>query len=281
MEEATGNAFGATEEVTTPQNDVTTVPEETATPEKDGDSGTPALPEITEKPKGAEPSAAERRIKQLVAEKHARDREISRLKGLVEGKGISDSSQTMPHPVAPVGPTAPPQAKDFTDYDDYLVAKAAHKIKMDQVAEEQARQAKEFQTSMEVINNAFNERIDADSENNPDITKIRDRVGMRISPAVGLAIKQSESAPDLIRYLDANPGEISRLSGMNPIAAAKEIGRIEMKLSSNEPTKVKTVAPAPVIPTSKGSESVVAKKNDDEKPMDDYMKDFRSRGRKR
>jgi hypothetical protein len=116
---------------------------------------------------------------------------------------------------------------------------------------------------------------------NPDITTIRDRVGTKISPAVGFTVKQSEIAADLIRYLDANPTEIERLSRLDLVAAAKEIGKIEVKLTTKGETKKKTDAPAPIKPAGGGEGSVTSEKSEDEKPIGDYMRDFRARGRKK
>jgi len=271
MAEDTGNALSEEREVATPEK----AAEKAEQPVKENkeESGTPkeSTPEKPEE-KGAEPSGAEKRIRQLVAERHARDRRIAELEGKLQEKGSTE---------APVKKEGAPQAKDFEDYDDYLVAKAAWKIKADE-AEATARENQRRQgEAIKTIEQTFAERIEVDAVKNPDITTIRDRVGMKISTAVGFAIKQSDLAPDLIRYLDANPSEIERLSRLDLVAAAREIGKIEVKLTTKGETKKKSSAPEPPEKPEKGTGgNPTTEKSDDELPIDEYMKKFRSKGRK-
>lgn len=272
MEDDKGNVLDAKVEVIDPQKT-----EGTPEPVKEGDSGTPKEPEKTDDSKGAEPSGAEKRIKQLVAEKHARDREIERLKGELDKK---PKEEKVPQPVMDVSGMPPkPQAKDFEDYDDYLEARAVWRVKYEGIKEEQAKAQKRTQEAIASLDSTFQDRIVDDSVKNPEITNMRDRVGTKISTAVGFAIKQSELAPDLIRYLDANPTEMERLSKLDLVAAAREVGKIEVRLTSKGNTKKKSDAPPPEK-SEKGSGSVTSEKSEDEIPIDDYMKEFRKKGRK-
>ncbi len=272
MEDDKGNVLSEKAEVTEPQET-----KETSEPEKKEASGTSK--EATEKTedKGAEPSGAEKRIKQLVAEKHARDREIDRLKGELEKK---PKEEKVSQPVMDVGGMPPkPQAKDFEDYDDYLESRAVWRVKVDRIQEENMAAQKRTKDAIASMDTTFQDRILDDSVKNPEITDMRDRVGRKISTAVGFAIKQSELSPDLIRYLDANPSEAERLSKLDLVAAAREVGKIEVRLTSKGNPKKKSDAPPPEK-SEKGSGSVTSEKSEDEVPIDDYMKEFRKKGRK-
>ena len=59
-------------------------------------------------------------------------------------------------------------------------------------------------------------------------------------------------------YLGSNPKDAERISRMSPLAQAKEIGKIEAKLSSNPPVKKTTSAPAPISPVTARSSGAPA-----------------------
>lgn len=273
-----GNVLGDPAEPTNPPaTDVN--PNSPATDDK-GDPGTPkadTTPKATDDDKGAEPSGAEKRIRQLVAERHARDRRIAELESQIKDKPAEAAKPVVTQDGLPVRP----QVKDFVDYDDYIASLAAWNVEVTNLRKEASAVQKKNIDAIKRVDEDFKTRIDEDSIKNPDITTIRDRVGQKISTAVGFAIKQSEAAPDLIRYLDANPSEMERLSKLDLVAAAREIGKIEVKLTAAPvPAKIKSGAPEPVKPAGSGSGSVTAEKSDDEIPIEDYMKKFRSKGKK-
>lgn len=63
-------------------------------------------------------------------------------------------------------------------------------------------------------------------------------------------IRASDIGPDVAYYLGANPKEADRISRLSPFLQAKEIGKIEAKLSDNPPAKKTTSAPAPIAPVT-------------------------------
>ena len=60
-------------------------------------------------------------------------------------------------------------------------------------------------------------------------------------------ILECDSPHDVVYYLGKNPDEGRRLSAMNPVAAARELGKIEARLSAPRP-KTTTSAPDPISP---------------------------------
>jgi hypothetical protein len=71
-----------------------------------------------------------------------------------------------------------------------------------------------------------------------------------ITDVMAQTIQSSDIGPELAYYLGSNPKEADRISRMTPFMQAKEIGKIEGKLSDNPPVKRTTSAPAPISPVT-------------------------------
>lgn len=178
-----------------------------------------------------------------------------------------------------------PQEADFDEYKDFVKAQArwgAREVMREQAAEAQARH-RESQ-----IKAAQSERVSGYQR------QIEEAGGKSfvdsLSPAVlninpdgplGVAIMESEMAPQIMQYLDQHPEEIRALSGLHPIRAFREIGRIEGKLAgvavtANAPRAVSKAKP-PVRPVAgsaiSGTESV------DDMSFEDYFKRENARER--
>ena len=63
-------------------------------------------------------------------------------------------------------------------------------------------------------------------------------------------IQASDAGPDVAYYLGANPKEADRISRLQPILQAKEIGKLEAKLAANPPVKKTSSAPEPFAPVT-------------------------------
>jgi len=70
-----------------------------------------------------------------------------------------------------------------------------------------------------------------------------------VSQDLSLMVLESEAAHDLTYYLGKNPEKAQLLSRMNPVQAARELGRIEAALAMPKPT---TKAPEPIAPVRGG-----------------------------
>ena len=80
-----------------------------------------------------------------------------------------------------------------------------------------------------------------------------------ITDAMAQTIQSSDVGPDMAYYLGSNPKEADRISRLSPLSQAKELGKIEAKLSDNPPVKKTSNAPAPIAPItarSSGSPSL-------------------------
>jgi len=71
-----------------------------------------------------------------------------------------------------------------------------------------------------------------------------------ITNEMAQTIQASEVGPDMAYYLGSNPKEAERISRLSPLLQAKELGKIEAKLSDNPPVKKTSSAPAPIAPVT-------------------------------
>ena len=92
-----------------------------------------------------------------------------------------------------------------------------------------------------------------------------------LQAALGDAIVSSEYFAAIKYHLAKNPDEFDRIVKMSPVAAVKEIGKIEAQLSSGKAPVKKSAAPAPIKPPKGGTPS--AKDiNSPDLPIGDFMK---------
>ena len=71
-----------------------------------------------------------------------------------------------------------------------------------------------------------------------------------ITDVMAQTIQASEVGPDVAYYLGTNPKEAERISRLSPLLQAKEIGKIESKLTDNPPVKKTSSAPPPIAPVT-------------------------------
>lgn len=83
----------------------------------------------------------------------------------------------------------------------------------------------------------------------PDFDQAREAAAANTSVAVSQMVVESESAAELAYHLGKNPDVARALSKMPPLAAAREIGKIEASLSMPKP-KLVSNAPAPISPVT-------------------------------
>ena len=77
---------------------------------------------------------------------------------------------------------------------------------------------------------------------------IRDRV--RITDVMAETIQSSEIGPEIAYWLGQNPKEADRISRLTPLLQAREIGKVEVRLSAEPPAKKTSSAPAPINPVT-------------------------------
>jgi hypothetical protein len=235
-----------------------------------GEPGTPAAePEPIVEPAGAKPHGAEERIRGLVAKTKDIERERDYWHSIAtEGKPAGETRTPAP---SAMQPPEPPDINKFDDYQEYEAAKDKYLIDMTTFNVRQNIRLEAQRGMMQKIDDTFNERLKKAAETEPEVLDYKQDTTLPVSPAMAIAIKESEKGPEIILYLGRNRNESARIASMNPFAAAKEIGRIEagfLKAPAPTPPKVISQAPEPITTViSKGTVTV-----DEEKlPIDDWV----------
>lgn len=152
----------------------------------------------------------------------------------------------------------PPNENDFNgDFLAYERALTAYEVDRRQTTRDMRSQAAWVQHAREA---AMREAADAHHER---IEQFRDKVGdfdqtlhaaaaLRVSPLVEHLILDSDKSAHLVYHLAKNPERLAKLNAMNERQAAREVGRLESRLSLPN-TRTQTKAPPPKTPPRGGS----------------------------
>jgi hypothetical protein len=150
-----------------------------------------------------------------------------------------------------------PKEADFNgDYAAYDRAQRAFEVKQaireadaERDTETRARVQAEIAQERAAI---YRERVQEVIEVIPDFEKVISAANVPIRDEVADLIQESEKGPQLAYHLAKNPAQLRELNRMSPLSAAREIGRLEARLSLPTP-KTTTKAPAPVTSVKGGA----------------------------
>lgn len=136
--------------------------------------------------------------------------------------------------------------EQFSTYEEYAEALA------DRKAEALIRQ-RDAEKQRAMVETAYEDRAEEARTKYDDFDDVVQNPRLRITNEMAESIMSSEIGPDLAYHLGSNPKEAERIANLSPLAQAREIGKLEAKLSSEPLTKKTTSAPAPISPVkSKG-----------------------------
>lgn len=177
---------------------------------------------------------------------------------------------TPPEPKAPERTAEPkaaegrPDPETFDTHAEYIEALADWKVEQ----RFKDREAKETQTkekaAAEERNKGWLQKLEAGREKYDDFDE-KMAANVPVSPAMAEVLTTSDVGDDLAYYLGSNPAEAVRIANMSPVAAARELGKIEaqfVKKDSAEAPVAKT-KPKPVTPVSGRATANVSKNPDD------------------
>lgn len=212
--------------------------------------------EEAEPPKPNKKTAQER-ISELV-----RQREEARQQAESERHLRMQAEQQLPR-----SPSGPPQEDQFDSYDDFVVAKAEYKILQRQ--QEQALQYQQQQQIQAQHEARIRYRTQAEMARDKyeDFDQVVNNPNLPITEHMAQAIAESDQGADVAYHLGKNPQEAQRIAGLSPLAAARELGRIEAALTAPTPKKV-TTAPKP--PPSVGQRSGGSQKAPKDMSYEEY-----------
>lgn len=202
---------------------------------------------------GAEPSddkdkgGVQKRIDQLTREKYEAQRNADFYKGLAMARQTAQSNQPKP------GEFDKPRPKedDFTDYTQFIEALTDWKAdKRDFEREKSRKLDKEASKNADIRAQYRKSR-----ENHEDFDEVALNPGLPFNAAMDEASAGPNYA-EILYYLGKNPGKAADIASMTPIQVAKEIGRIEAKITSKPKDKRLPggVTPPRKLPDGGGSE---------------------------
>lgn len=148
-----------------------------------------------------------------------------------------------PAPAAPPVPREVPPADQFESVEAYAQALAEKR------AAELVQQRESQQQQAQVLE-SHRDREESAREKYDDYEDVVYNPKLAITPIMAQTIQASDMGPDVAYYLGTNPKEAERIARLPAIAQAKEIGKLEAKLTSNPPVKKTTTAPTPISPVS-------------------------------
>ena len=143
----------------------------------------------------------------------------------------------------PVAPKEMPSIDNFESTDAYAEALALRK------AEELLAQRDRQKEQAEIVE-AYSEREEKARDKYDDFEDVVYNPKLRITDVMAETIQHSDLGPDLAYWLGSNPKEAERIARLSPILQAREIGKIEVRLSDNPPVKKTTSAPTPISPVT-------------------------------
>ena len=135
---------------------------------------------------------------------------------------------------------SPEQFETYEDYADALAERKAEELLARREAERQQR----------AFLDAYHEREEAARDKYDDFEMVAYNPELPVTEAMARAIQASDIGPDVLYHLGSNPKDAARISRLDPILQAREIGKIEAQLGAAPPVKKTSNAPAPIAPVT-------------------------------
>ena len=211
----------------------------------------------------------QRRIDKLNARYSAAQQEVEYWRQLaLKQTGAGEPKKEPVESKQPAVADGKPNPDHFDTHAEYVEALADWKT--EQKLKERDQKLEKTKLEIEQANTlkAHSDRVKSFAEKTDDFADVLESVDdIPVSTAVQEIIISSENGPELMYELAKNRDEYARICKLPPLAAARELGRIESRIASkaseSKPeTKKLTKAPKPIGPVG-GSKGAVVKSIDD------------------
>lgn len=140
----------------------------------------------------------------------------------------------------PVRPVRPKES-DFSDYEKFAAARDKYEDAIldygEKVAEYKVREAdkgREQKAKEQEMSSGWAARVAEAKKTKPDFEEVAFSPDIPMSNAVMHAIVTSELGTEVAYWLGQNPDEAERISALEPVAAIREIGKIESRLTGTQ-----------------------------------------------
>ncbi len=181
-----------------------------------------------------------------------------------------------------------PKPEDFEDHDTYVDALTDWKLDQKLKERDGKTREAELRTEQQKQVTTFQERVNQARTQYEDFDEVmEDAEDVPLSAAVQEVLLNSEQGAELMYTLAKDKAELLRICKLSPIQAAKELGKIEAKLTKQAETSEKpaaqaktTQAPKPIAPVGTKS-SGAATKSPDEMSYQEFKAWRESQSKKR
>lgn len=190
----------------------------------------------------AKPKGVAKRIDELTRNWREAQRQNEALLRILESQGKTPEQR--PEPVAPK--TLADFNYDDTQYQAHLMQQATQQAVEAAKRELQAQAQRDRELRRQ---QTFAQKQAEFAETVEDYRDVVFNDNLPITPAMAEAIQESDDGPALAYHLGKNPDLAARIAALPPIAAAREMGRLEARLSAEkEKAKAPVVSKAPPPP---------------------------------
>ena len=165
-----------------------------------------------------------------------------------------------------------PEPSDYDNYDDYLKAlddfngkepekKAEPKPKEEPKKVDEAKAEEVDDELLDALEDAESS-FETARERYVDFNEVIGNKDANITRDMVIAMSDADNAGDIAYHLGKNEDEANRIAELSPLAQAKEIGKLEVKLAKKPPAEKKvTNAPNPIEPVGGGDATEKAEKD--------------------
>lgn len=253
----------AAEQTESEETDAPETEDEESDTEAEASTDTPAKDE-SENERAKKKSGSQRRKERA----ERAEAEVARLRKLIEDTALNRVGEPKTEPnVMSQSATVEgePDPDHFETHREFVKAMARWEAKQIREEERQQSQKTTLETERNKTVETYQSRARAFAEKTKDFDDVLGGVeDMIVSPTIEGVILTSENGPEIAYELAKNREVFERINRLPPIAAAREIGRIEARLaaqSSDTKQEIKktTSAPKPIDPVGKSSSGSVKK----------------------
>lgn len=223
----------------------------------------------TEKPE--KKSGYQKRINKLTKQKSTLKKEVEFLKGMLSSK---EALEQKPVETKTTN-SKEPKPEDFETHEAFVKALAKFEVMQELSVSEAKKREADLKAEQERQIKAHQQRVQEFAKSHGDFDEVISEVDdIPMSLAVQQTILDSDNGPKLMYELAKNKEDYKRICSLQPLQAARELGKIEARVSAETSSPQKEVktprAPKPLKPVT--SASAVSTKAPDEMSLSEYRK---------
>lgn len=245
------------------------------------DQAPPEDSEESQKP--AKKGGWQRKIEKAERRAEEAERRLAAIEGKLADKPAEDKPTDKPAEngqAQTFSGTPEPVSKDFESYEAFTKALAKWQYAEDKAQEAAEQRQTAAKTQQQQVAQKFLDRAKevAKLPGFEDFDEVVKR-DVTVSGAVQQALFRSEQGPQIAYYFGQNPAEAERISALDVIDAAREIGKLETRFAKTSSTKKPPVSdtPDPITPSGARHSRAATRVDDPNIAYTDFEKQANAR----